>query len=160
MKDSYFRMLEDGYANVYEDERPSRLAYLSDYIFDFTTYDDAISELFAGKALEVCAAISDKSTGNFIKDQDNYRWFLLMVNMPFFARRLDWGTSIRGAWWDYADQVLDCSGLWIDGEPVTQNLTLTNEQWGLFVSAMLEFAQEPQTASGLQPERSDRIDKL
>lgn len=139
-------MLEEGFAawrDVNPDGTPeSRVAYLGDYIFDFTTYDDTMAEEFALKALEVCRAISDHKTFEYIKDPDNYRWFLLMCNMPFFARRLNWGTSIRGAWWDTSapnETMLDTTGLWVDGQQLTRPLTFSTEQWGEFIAAMLAF---------------------
>lgn len=118
----------------------SRLEFLSDFVFDFTTYDSGMGEVFASKALEACAAISDRKTFDYIKDQDNYRWFLLMVNMPFFVGRLEWGTSIRGAWWVHEDQTLESSGLW-EGNEQALSMTFTRDAWADFVAALLEFAE-------------------
>ena len=67
----------------------SRLEYLANYIFDFMTYDEEMDRLFAEKAVEVCAAINDGKTFEYIKDPENYRWLLLMCNMPFFINRLE-----------------------------------------------------------------------
>jgi hypothetical protein len=122
------------------DNKMSRLEYLSDYIFDFTTYDSAMGELFAAKALEVCAAINDRKTFDYIKDADNYRWYLVMVNMPFFAGRLDWGTSVRGAWWSHDDQKLDTCGLWRGDEQIT-DLEFSREAWQCFTAALADFAK-------------------
>lgn len=118
----------------------SRLEFAADYIFDFTTYSKEFSELFAAKALEVCAAISERSTFDYIKDPDNHRWFLLMVNMPFFAKRLDWGTSIRGAWWAHDEQTLESCGLW-RGDEQALSLRFTSTQWLQFVADLCEFAK-------------------
>jgi hypothetical protein len=120
------------------DGHMSRLEYLSDLIFDFTTYDAEISELFASNALEVCKAISAGRTFAYIKEPENYRWYLLMVNMPFFAGRLDWGTSVRGAWWAFEDQTLESCGLWRGDEQVLK-MTFTQEEWPAFVAALIEF---------------------
>ena len=121
------------------DERGSRLEFLADHVFDFTTYDSAMSELFAAKALDVCVAISNGTTLDYIKAEDNYRWFLLMVNMPFFAGRLEWGTSIRGAWWDYGPQKLESCGLW-RGEEQTLTVEFTRDEWLAFIAAVVAFA--------------------
>jgi len=145
----YRRMLEEGFSAL-RDENPngtsqSRAAYLGDYIFDFTTYDDQKSEEFGIKALEVCRAISTRKTFEYIADTENYRWFLLMVNMPFFSRRLNWGTSVRGAWWDTStpnEIELDADALWLDGNQLTEPLKLSTEQWQEFINAMLDFANE------------------
>ena len=91
----YRKMLDQGWRNI---SAPiSRLAYLSEYIFKFTTYETTYSELFAKKALEVCAAINDRKTFDYINNPEGHLWFLLMCNMPFFRSKLDWGTSIRAA---------------------------------------------------------------
>jgi hypothetical protein len=121
----------------------SRLEFLAEYVFDFTTYDTEMGELFARKALEVCAAINDGKTFDYIKDADNYRWYLLMVNMPFFAGRLEWGTSVRGAWWDHGAQKLESCGLWREGEQVL-SMEFPRSEWARFVAALVEF---PATAS-------------
>lgn len=142
---NYRNMLEQGFVetNASLGGQSTRLDYLGNFIFDFTTYDSDMSELFATKALEVCAAISDKATFEYIKDPEQYRWYLVMCNMPFFVGRLDWGTSIRGAWWT-GSVTLDTYALWLDGNPLPPSMELTSEQWHEFVAAMIEFAKEQQ----------------
>ena len=127
------------------DEGLTRLAYLSDHIFDFTTYDSEIGEFLAIKALEVCAAISSKTTFDYIKDVENYRWYIVMVNMPFFMPRLEWGTSIRGAWWDHKEQALESCGLWRDDDQVL-SARFTELEWLAFIEAMQQFVQKEKAA--------------
>lgn len=135
-------LLEHSYAmNQTWQERPvSRLEYLADHIFDFTTYDGGVSEHFAQKAVEVCAAISDRRTHEYIKDLEQYQWYLLMCNMPFFVDRLEWGTSIRGAWWSVPDggQKLSSCGIW-EGDEQVLDLTFDPPEWESFISAMRAF---------------------
>lgn len=120
----------------------SRLEYLSDYIFSFTTYDSKMSKLFAHRAVEVCSMISSRLTFDYIANEENYRWFLLMCNMPFFAERIDWGTSIRGSWWTHGPIELNSDCLFdMDGEQITTPLKFNNAEWQVFVSAMIEFAE-------------------
>lgn len=136
----YRRLLEQGYATIARTNPCSRLEYLSDYVFDLTTYDGEMSELFARKALEVCAAVSDATTFDYITDPEQYRWFLLMVNMPFFASRLDWGTSIRGAWWGNEDTEFSSCGLWNNTEQMADTMTMNSHQWREFIAAVRAFA--------------------
>ena len=141
--DGYQDMLEEGYKECCRfGTSLTRLEYLSDYIFDFLTYDTEVAELFATKALEVCAAISNRKTFEYIEDTENYHWFLLMCNMPFFSSRLNyWGSSIRGAWWDTSQPnptKLESYGLWLNGEQITQ-LRLSTDQWLAFIDALLNF---------------------
>jgi hypothetical protein len=149
----YRRMLEEGYAawrDVNPDGTPeNRVAYLGDYIFGFTTYDADMSAEFATKALEVCRAITERKTFEYIKDRANYRWFLWVCNMPFFSCRLNWGTSIRGAWWDIStpnETDLDTTSFWLNGKQLTEPLQFSTEQWCEFIAALLAFgSEEPYT---------------
>ena len=147
----YSSMLEDGYSFFRESRHPeecSRLEFLSDYIFDFTTYDSEIAEFFAIRAIQVCRAINDRTTFQFIEDPDNYRWYLLMCNMPFFADKISWGTSVRGAFWqapfefERGDRVNikpSLCGLF-DGKEQLLGMEFTLEEWRDFIKALIEFA--------------------
>lgn len=150
MPDDYLKLLEHSFAlEAQTGECPprSRLSYLAQHIFDFTTYESEADELFARKAVEVCAAITEGKTFDFIVNPQGRIWYLLMVNMPFFAPRLEWGTSIRGAWWDHNQPMLDSCGLWVGQEQQTE-WTFSGEQWKAFMRAVIAFAEpEMQTAS-------------
>lgn len=138
----FARMLHEGWltSSDFMGEK-TRLDYLGDFIFNFTTYDGELSELFAGKAVEVCEAITNRTTFEYIKDAENYRWFILMCNMPFFAGRLTWGGSIRGAWWDNKPTSFDSCGLWLDGEQCTE-IIMSESEWADFIRAIIDFAKE------------------
>ena len=139
----YLKLLEHSFKMDQErDSSMSRLEYLSINIFDFTTYDSAMDELFAKKALEVCVAITYKQTFEYQKDEEGYKWYLIMVNMPFFAGKLEWGTSIRGAWWDsYRKEKFEFSscGLYENDEQILEPLKFDEGQWDAFVKAMAAF---------------------
>lgn len=139
----YLALLQHSYAveQTTSDNPPdSPLEYLSQYIFDFTTYDSEMSERFAAKAVEVCAAINDRQTFRYIEDAKQYQWYLLMCNMPFFAGQLDWGTSIRGAWWRHDDILFESDGLWV-GDEQRLSWTFTGETWRQFITAIIAFAR-------------------
>jgi hypothetical protein len=143
---NYKELLDHSYRVAAETSQcapESRLEYLGDYIFDFTTYDGEMSVLFARKAVEVCAAINNRLTFDYIKEQNDYQWFLLMCNMPFFAERLGWGTSIRGAWWGSmpGKQIeFQSCGLWIGYEQCADTMNFSCEEWEKFIAAVIEFA--------------------
>lgn len=140
----YLKLFEDGYremCQIQEVAPVNRLDYLGDYIFNFTTYDSAMSELFAGCCLEVCSTINDGSTFDYIKDRSNYPVYLLMVNMPFFQGKLSWGSSIRGAWWE-SEIKFDTCGLWDGENQLIETMTFSREEWEKFIAAMIEFANE------------------
>jgi hypothetical protein len=140
----YLKLLENSYKelkDIFSECPPeNRLDYLGDYIFNFTTYDSDISILFATKAAEVCDAITRKVTFDYIKNPDNYQWYLIMCNFPFFADRIEWGTSIRGAWWDVDKVEFETCGLW-DGANQLTELKFTNDEWQKFIAAIVEFSR-------------------
>lgn len=147
MRMDYIKLLEHSFEveKAIEGCPPeTRLAYLSESIFDFTTYDDEKDEFFGRKAVDVCAAINDGKTFDFIKDADNYTWFLVMCNMPFFSQRIEWGTSIRGAWWGARPgkpiELCSC-GLWVGDEQLTDTLNFSSDEWKRFIAAVIEFAR-------------------
>lgn len=150
MPDDYLKLLEHSYtmeSQTSGGRDQSRLGYLAQHIFDFTTYESEADELFARKAVEVCAAITDGKTFDYIANPPARIWYLLMVNMPFFMPRLNWGGSIRGAWWDHEQPALNSCGLWVGQEQQTE-WEFSGEQWVEFVRAVIAFtAPEMQAAS-------------
>ena len=92
------------------------------------------------KMVEVCKSITEKTTGAYISTDDGRMWFLLMVNMPFLADRLDWGTSVRYPWWRLDGQTMDTCGLVReDGEQET-DWVFTQPEWDGFVMAIVKFS--------------------
>ena len=136
------KLLEHSYEIARTLNNDTRLEYLSSYIFDFTTYDGELDELFARKAIEVCKAISNKTTFEYIKSRENYIWYITMCNMPFFEGKLEWGTSIRGAWWDsYNGIEIESCGIWDGEEQETDPIHFTEAEWEQFIQAMDDFVK-------------------
>lgn len=124
----------------------SRHEFLSGHVFNFTTYDSDLDELFARKAVEVCEAINNRTTYQYIENDDNRMWFTLMCNMPFFVDKITWGTSIRGAFWsgypmEERPIVLDNHGLYMNGRPL-ETMEFSVAEWKEFIAAMIIFARE------------------
>lgn len=122
------------------DSEIARHEYLSVHIFDFTTYDENMDKALAEKAVEICEAITNKTTFEYIDSSpENYRWYIIMCNMPFFAQRIEWGTSIRGAWWKPYLTLTSC-GLW-EGDEQIGLLEFSSEEWGSFIRAIAHFSK-------------------
>lgn len=122
----------------------NHLVFLSENVFNFTTYDREIDELFAKKAVEVCEVINTGKTFDYIKDQENYKWYLLMCNMPFFSEKLEWGGSIRGAWWcGNKDRVVefDTCGFWDGDVQLCDTFRFNVEEWKSFITAVIDFSR-------------------
>jgi len=142
---NYVAMLEHSYkqTKAYQsDPWMERLEFLAFHVFEFVTYENIISSLMAEKCLEVCKAISDKTTYEYIKTKENNTWYLLMVNMPFFQYKLNWGGSIRGAWWDCGPEkfVVESCGLY-EGYEQLLEIVFDEKQWTQFIEAMVEFTR-------------------
>lgn len=138
----YLKLLTHSFEQEKFNECPpcSRLEFLAESLFNFTTYDSDKSELFGRKAVEVCEAINERKTFEYIESDEGHTWFLIMCNMPFFAEKLSWGTSIRGAWWDSKQFKVESCGMWIEGEQCLC-LEFTEVEWKKFIAAVVEFAK-------------------
>lgn len=138
------QMLEEGYSIElsYLDSTPmSRHQYLSDYIFDFTTYDSAISSEMAKQALTICKVINERSMLDYISDPIQYRSFIYYCNLPFFISKLDWGGSIRFPWWDHDGIVFNSTGLWLNGQQIYDEISFSSDEWKLVINDMLVFSE-------------------
>lgn len=105
-------------------------------IFDITTYDSGLDAFFVRKFIDASDAILNKTTFDYIKTEDNYRWFIAVCNMPFIADRIDWGTSIRGCWFDGDGKPFDCCCLWRDGEQI---MNYKPDNFEAFIAALILF---------------------
>lgn len=72
--------------------------FLASEVFDLTTYDSGIDELFVNSILEVLRVIINRENFTYIQDQNNYIKYLLVCNLLERFDWIEWGTSIRGAW--------------------------------------------------------------
>lgn len=129
-----------------EADQTSRLEYLAKAVFGIWTYDGEKDEEFAGRAVEVALTISNKTTFDYIKEPGQYRWYLLLCHFPFFADRIEWGCSIRGAWWrSYEGIKFQSCSLWeISPKSQTQlheEMTFDEKGWQAFIDAVCEYAQ-------------------
>ena len=110
-------------------ELESKMEYLGNVVFDFTTYDSGIDVLFAKKMIPVLKCILDRKTFEYQKNKEQYINYLTMVNMPFLVDKLEWGTSIRGAWFDdFREYEVDCGRIKIKKEELT-----------LFIADLIEW---------------------
>jgi len=134
MVNEYLDLLEYSFSQT---EKYNRFSYLSNYIFDFTTYSTVMDKQLVIMALATCTTISERTNFDYIKK--NELSYILMCNMPFIADKIEWGTSIRGAWWDSNSYILRSCGIWNDGKQVFNK---TIENWDDFIKAMVLFIRK------------------
>jgi len=140
----YLQLLRNSYAAACRhNEWPPQdhLDYIGEGIFGFETCNSRMSSLFAQKALEVCETLTAGSVTDYIKDEDNYLWYLIMRNMPFFMSKTNQVGSPSTAGWD-SEIILQCGGLWNGDEPMDEEFTFTIQTWTEFLSDVSEFARE------------------
>ena len=79
----------------------SKSEYLAEVVFELAVYDESICEKLATKILDVIESILEGKTFQYIQlSEKHYEDFILLCNIPFLAEKIEWGTSIRGAWFD------------------------------------------------------------
>ncbi len=125
---NYLELIQNAFRDA-DYHTTDKVEFLASDVFGIVTYDTELDEFFITKALEVCEAINNGRTFEYIEEPDNYLWYIALLNMPFFADKINWGTSVRGAFWDNVK-----TRLW--GE----EMEFSSDEWKLFVSALLEFA--------------------
>lgn len=82
-------------------ESENKYEWCSNYVFDFATYDAELDEIFIKKIFEVCKAVLERRTFEFIEESDEkYRQFIIVCQIFYKFNWISWGTSIRGAWFE------------------------------------------------------------
>jgi len=140
-KTDFKKLLQESYIeyNLKNNMDTSQLEFIGENIFGLTTYESEIMEDLTVKCLKTCKAITNRKTFDFVAE--NEMDYITAINFSFFENKLDWGTSIRGAWWDFADNdffYINSFELWYDGEQIT-NLKINKTEWSEFIYALCEF---------------------
>lgn len=132
-----------------ETDEQQRIEFLGEQIFGLTTYDsgkDSTLSILTHKHLEVVEAITNRTNYEYISIPGNNFWYSMVVNMSFVKDKLNWGTSIRGGWWDeptlmagnpYQDVNIEVRR----EDPSEHWVMIFNDRkcWTAFMSAILAF---------------------
>lgn len=137
----YRKILEDSFIEHKEmsdySGHEAKYSFISD-LFGFTTYDSEMDSKLVTKMMPVIRAIHTGTTFEFIKDPQNYEDYIVCVNFPWFEGKLDWGTSIRGAWWSHDTKNFSEECMWVDGKQI---ILYTDDPvaWDEMINALLQF---------------------
>lgn len=75
--------------------------WASSVVFGLVTYDGYLDEKLVRKIIEVCKVILNKENYEYIEpDESNYTNYILVCQLLDRNGWLNWGTSIRGAWFE------------------------------------------------------------
>jgi hypothetical protein len=69
-------------------------------IFEYNTYENEVCKLLATRTITVIEHILNQTIRDYLIDPTNNEVYLTVVNMVFLSDKLDWGISIRSAWFD------------------------------------------------------------
>lgn len=151
----YLKMLKRSHKMTKEmsDCIGNEASWLGGSFFDFTTYDNDLSEKMARNMLDVIYAIWKRETFDYIdKSQENYENYITMVNMPFLDmyHKLDWGGSIRGAWFALYEGgsetfEFDAACFWDENNEQMDSIKFDHDEWADFILAMTIFVNEATT---------------
>lgn len=107
-----------------ESNGDDKYSWAAFYVFDLVTYDSGLDERFVKDILEVLKVIQKGITFEYIGDQSNYVKYILVCQLLHKFRWIDWGTSIRGAWFALDDERRDIVNQqeWSEWNPDTRTL--------------------------------------
>lgn len=154
----YKKMLDENFTRFKEDSQhlhdgqescsELKAEFLASDVLGLTTYDSAMDYLLVSKIMDVVHAIDTHTTFEYIKDKSKYIDYITCVNMPWFKDKLNWGSSIRGAWWDnftpghsYISANVTQVGdgmLYYNGEQVDVKFS-TDDSWKSFIKELINF---------------------
>jgi len=76
-----------------------------------------------------------------VNDENTYEDYIMICHLPFIASKIEWGGSIRGAWWCHEDIPIHSCGL-IDGDGnQVLDLRLNSAEWIEFLDAINIFLE-------------------
>ena len=121
----------------------SKYEWAASEIFGLATYDGNLSKLFVERICDVCKYIAAGKTFEFINmSEENYITFILVCQVLYKKNWINWGTSIRGAWFDdgCGDYILDWWVEYCGGKQLTFKIPFNTENLLL----LIEFLEEPE----------------
>ena len=93
----YLELIKKEYSTSFYDY--NKYDFLNE-LFSFAVYDSDIEKQMVKDMVEVLRAILNGETYEYVKNPRRHKKYIHMVNTPFLYHKLDWGTSVRGAWLD------------------------------------------------------------
>ena len=112
--------------------------WFSDYLCGYCTYDEDISYIMAKETLEVMNAINTKKTFEYIEDDNKYLNYIKYLNMPFLDEKVEWGGSIRGAWWK-RKVVIEADGLFNNDGDQIKRQDFHGYTWNFLSKALVRY---------------------
>jgi hypothetical protein len=106
-------------------EVDTKYEWAASSIFNLTTYDAGLDEVFVKAIIEVCKVILERKNFEYIRNKDNYAKYILVCQMLERFEWIDWGTSIRGAWFEVENRKIWGTDTVIRSKDILEEL-----EWG------------------------------
>lgn len=109
MREEWLEILNKAYKedSEYETHPDSKKEWLVSTIFQCGSYSSEVDEKICDIFVSVCFAITKKETFEYVEDFERYVNYTMVANSSFMFNMLDWGTSLRGAWWTHDELVIE-----------------------------------------------------
>jgi hypothetical protein len=95
--------LDNETLDTYFSEHEKRCIFLSSAIVGLTTYDSDLDLKFGKMILDSMVQIYNRTIFEYIEDEGNYEKYIMSCNL--IEDWLEWGSSIRGAWFIYDEKI-------------------------------------------------------
>jgi hypothetical protein len=126
-----FEEIQEG-NNIYE--------WAASYIFGLSTYDGKLDEHFVKIIIDVCKTIDTRNTFKMIEQSDmRYITYIIGCQLLKHKNWINWGTSIRGAWFDYGS--CDAEPIY-EGGGILPDVPFTKDNFAVLIEFIEEKAKE------------------
>ncbi len=117
-------------------------------VIDFDTYVSGVDAELAPRFCAALKSILDRTTFEFIKEsRQNYLDFLTLCNLSRFKDLMEWGTSIRGAWFSLGLEPIEM-GRWLPVSDPGDSLKFDEEEkFEVFIRGLIMFMEEPEEST-------------
>lgn len=141
-KEQWLAAIEENYKSYVEltNNQDSRKEHTAS-MFQLTTYDSGISELFGEWIMEVLTAIVAGDTRSFMDEGERYIKFLTVINFKHMEEILEWSVSVRNA---RIGHTMKFEPFWGFHEPSKNPIITTRAGFNVFFEALTEFFHTPQ----------------
>ena len=103
-------------------------------IFDITTYDHGLSIEFGKTIIEVMEVINNRKNFEYMdQSRENYKKFILVANLLDHFNWIEWGTSIRGCWFNRWDNP------YVDGECYDMKEKIDFDEDGKEIGLLIDY---------------------
>lgn len=112
-----------------------RFIFLNNVFLGIITYDNDLDIEFGKTFIDVISHIHYKTTSSYISNDTDYKKYILSCH--HLKKAINWGSSIRSAWFDYSSGFLDLQDpLIINDDEIIKKVPISEE----FIDWFIQFS--------------------